>query len=195
MRLPTARLRPFSSLGRCCSAWQGALVKRPLAGRSLCELHSVCFMCAHEEQLEWIDSLNMDVRALLASGMKFRRLTTVQHITYTLIIASLAFLIYLHATLMLALWNNSGRNAPPPDPTAAAETGDKSWRNFNWKTLLNGGSSPRTKHQQRRPVEPAQNGYAVVAPDTTHGEEVDEELELDDATDAYWAQRPAEGRV
>lgn len=133
-------------------------------------------MAAHEEQLQWIDALSID------------------HITYTLIIFSLGFLCYLHACVLMRafpsasarlpfrvidqrtdIWSISGRNAPPPSPSAQTKP---SW---SWRSLLGN----KVKSNKKRPFEPTANGYAAVAPNVD-----DEDLELDDATDAYWAQRP-----
>jgi hypothetical protein len=36
-----------------------------------------------------------------------------QHVTYMLVLVSVSFLIYLHASLLLGLYSNSGRNSTP----------------------------------------------------------------------------------
>jgi hypothetical protein len=39
-----------------------------------------------------------------------------QHVTYLLVLVSVSFLIYLYASLLLALYRNSGRNSPAGTP-------------------------------------------------------------------------------
>jgi hypothetical protein len=108
-------------------------------------------------------------------------------ITYSLLIFSVGFLAYLLIQVHLHIYAHSGRNAPLPDtaPTPSASLQKKKgWASFSWRTLFDGGAAAAKRAGRPR----ATDGYAVVAPDTTTAED---EVELDDATDAYWSDPPA----
>lgn len=114
------------------------------------------------------------------------------HVTYALLIFSGSFVLYLYVNLLMALWENSGRNAPDggstPLPSFAMFRGSSGNHNKNSNSNRN-GYLPVPLGQQH-PEHNTFNSSMGQEPSRTRqsdaAEDTDEEqLEL---TDAYWAE-------
>lgn len=122
------------------------------------------------------------------------------HVTYALLIFSGSFVLYLYVNLLMALWDNSGKNAPDsgtPLPSFAMFRGLTS--NGNNKPE-GSGYSPVPLSLTRDPGHIAL--HSPMTPRTgdlsrtrqTDATEEGEDEEHVELTDAYWADHSEESR-
>ena len=122
-----------------------------------------------------------------------------QHVTYTIILACIAFVIYLWLNMLIALYHSGGQNATSSSPLP--DSSPNWWRRlpFNANGHLNNGSSGDKEAVEYDRLNTGIDGHSLElaehnrrkfrgSANASHEDDFDDDaLAEDDGGDSYWS--------